>query len=116
MQSGGPGNPVSRCSREYVARTPLTILRGLEREKTQLKNLDRMLLATWHNRWWLLLTSVFQANCAVASTVGASMKEYRIASPTNPCALTRTGTSQNLEPFHAVTQSGRHWLAAPTKG
>jgi hypothetical protein len=35
MQSGGPGNPVSRCSREYVARTPLTILRGLENEKAQ---------------------------------------------------------------------------------
>jgi len=38
MQSGGPGNPVSRCSREYVARTPLTILRGPQKGKTQKEN------------------------------------------------------------------------------
>jgi hypothetical protein len=35
MQRGGPGNPVTPCSREYVARTPLTIYRGPRGEKRQ---------------------------------------------------------------------------------
>lgn len=39
-----------------------------------------------------------------------------MALPRVGCALTFTGTSRNLEPFHAVLESARHSDADPTKG